>query len=135
MTHIQQIQARNKANLRILLRLTNMSIEEYVTMQMDIAEEYLDIALGGDVMAIYKSEMFWKWFINAWNNRDAMGGIKTLYAVEPSKRKEQYRAMHYNWCIVRHKAAYLPQQLINEWYLKAMGILNNSVNLIQRASI
>lgn len=135
MTHIQEIQARNKANLRILLRLTNMSIEEYVTMQMDIAEEYLELAFGGDVMAIYKSEMFWKWFINAWNNRDAMSGIKTLYAVEPSQRKEQYRTMHYNWCIVRHKTSYLPQQLINDWYLRAMGILNNSVNLIQRTSI
>lgn len=135
MTHIQQIQARNKANLRILLRLTNMSIEEYVTMQMDIAEEYLEIALGDGAMEIYKSDLFWKCFINAWNNRDAMSGIKTLYAVEPSKRKEQYKMMHYNWCIVRHKTLYLPQQLINDWYLRAMGILNNSVNLIQRTSI
>ena len=125
MSHVKEIQARNKAYTRIVLRLTGLSIDELVEIQMDIALQYLDNMLGDDPIGIeyvYQDEMFWKWFINGWHKRDADEFVKTLYGVDANFRREKYRLMHFNWCVVRHQRPQMPQQLLNDMYLKTMGI-------------
>ncbi len=125
MTHVQEIQARNKAYVRNVLRLTKLSHEQYVEMQLEIGRDYLENMLGDDPIGIeyvYKSEMFWKWFINSWQKRDADEFVKVLYGVDAEFRCEKYLLMHFNWCVVRHQRPQMPQQVLNDMYLKSMNI-------------
>lgn len=125
MTHVQEIQARNKAFVRIVLRLTGMTHEQYMEMQLQIGRDYLENMLGDDPMGIeyvYTSEMFWKWFLNSWQKRDADEFVNVLYRVDANFRLEKYKLMHFNWCVVRHQRPILPQQVLNDMYIKAMNI-------------
>ena len=128
MSHVKDIQARNKAYLRIVFRLTGLSMEQYVEMQLDIAKQYLTDMLGDDPLGIeyvYQDELFWKWFRSGWQQRDATGFVTALYSVDADFRKEKYRLMHFNWCVVRHQRPQIPQQVLNTLYFKSMGIKDN----------
>lgn len=124
MSHVKSIQDRNKANVRNVLRLTGMSIEDYVNYQMEVAHQYLENMLGDDPMGIdyvYKSGLFWKWFISQWQKRDADGFVKSLYLVDRDQRLQKYKLMHLNWCVLRHQRPQMPQQVLNDMYFKRIG--------------
>jgi hypothetical protein len=111
--------------MRIVLRLTGLTQEQYVEIQLQIGRDYLENMLGDDPLGIeyvYSSRLFWKWFINSWQKRDSDGLVKILYRVSAEFRCEKYMRMHFNWCIVRHQLPRLPKHVLDEMYLKAMNI-------------
>ncbi|HUM50453.1 MAG TPA: hypothetical protein PK431_01510 [Chitinophagales bacterium] len=122
--------------MRIVLRLTGLTHEAYVEMQLQIGRDYLENMLGDDPLGIeyvYKGKMFWKWFINSWQKRDADEFVNALYKVDAEFRCEKYRLMHFNWCVVRHQKPHMPQSVLDEMYLKQMDIKDNkTVQLVKR---
>lgn len=114
MSHKREIQAIDSQNRRIVLRLTGLTEEQYVNLQLDTAREYLLEMLGEDPMGIehiLAGRIFWTWFINRWNRQDAAMVIPALYHEEPRNRAERYRIMHYNALVVTYYKPQLPERV------------------------
>lgn len=136
MSHIKQIQARNKAYKRIVLRLTGLTEDQYHDLQLDLARRYLEYMLGDDPMGIdyvYHSSQFWSWYLNRWNQADYREIVPALYSLEKEIRAERYQLMHFTLQLVSVRKPTIPQHVMNDLYLRRQGLNPDMVQLKPQA--
>ncbi len=74
MSRAKQTRDKYKANRERVLYLLRWNAEQYGRYQMEQGLAYLTDYLGYDettVMVMERSKVFWSWWINQWNIRDA----------------------------------------------------------------
>lgn len=93
---ISKLLAQNRYNKKSVLYLTTMTEEQYNNFQIDTARAWLEFYWGGllSIDNLYRTNIFWRWWICAWNEADDKFILKALYDTHNSKRNSRYRELH-----------------------------------------
>lgn len=101
-THIQKVRDRAIHNRQLIQHIIGWSDLDYCEFQMEVGYEWVDANIPGDRWGrdiLVKSEIFWKWWINQWNRRDAgfleyYGREHTLSPTVIRTMREIYKSEH-----------------------------------------
>lgn len=73
MSHLTKLKAQRAENKKQLFQILDLNDLQYGNMQFDLAYQYLEEVVGITdwVGELTSSKMFWKWWVNQWEIRDA----------------------------------------------------------------
>jgi hypothetical protein len=88
--------AQNRYNKKSVLYLTTMTEDQYNNFQIDTARAWLEFYWSGvlSIDDLYRTKIFWRWWMCAWNEADDKFILPALYSTHKSKRNTRYRELH-----------------------------------------